>query len=94
MKLFFNVDVHPFYNEVRFEVTNGIDKLSHTDKYTNGIEDWGSFIFDGKQYDWSICHSYGQSPQDLVQIYECDIQNNYKTDYNKPLKNKWVRIFI
>jgi hypothetical protein len=94
MKLFFNIDVHPFYSEIRFAVTNGEDKLVHTDKYTNGIEDYGSFIFDGKQYDWIIYHSYGQDHQDLVNIYECDVNDNFKTDYTKPLKNKWVRIFI
>ena len=93
MKLFFNVDVHPFYNEVRFEVTNGIDKLSHTDKYTNGIEDWGSFIFDGKQYDWNINHTHGNDVQDLVSVYNVDSET-FNTEYDKPLKNKWVRIFI
>jgi len=94
MKLFFNVDVHPFYNEIRFAVTNGDDKLVHIDKYTNGIEDWGSLIFDGKQYDWSICHAYGQNTQDLVKLYEVDAENNFKVDYTNPLKNVWVRIFI
>lgn len=94
MKIHFNIDVHPFYNEIRFEVSNGLDKLVHTDKYTNGIEDWGSLIFDGKQYDWSICHSYGQDVQDLVKLYEVDAADNFKVDYTKPLKNKWVRIFI
>lgn len=94
MKLFFNVDVHPFYSEIRFSVTNGVTNEIITEKYTSAEDDWGSIMFDGKQYDWNISHICGMPSQDLISIYEVDLENNYNVDLSKPLKNKWVRIFI
>lgn len=93
MKLFFNIDVHPFYNEIIFKVTDGEDTMEITEKYTNAMDDWGSFMFNGKQYDWNINHTYGNSAQELVSIYNVDSET-FQTDVFKPLKNKWVRIFI
>lgn len=93
MKLRFNIDVHPFYNEIIFKVTDGEDTMEITEKYTNSMDDWGSFMFKDKQYDWNISHTYGADVQQLVSIYPVDSET-FQTDVFKPLKNKWVRIFI
>ena len=51
------------------------------------------FIDTHKQYDWNISHTYGADVQQLVSIYPVDSET-FQTDVFKPLKNKWVRIFI
>lgn len=91
MKLRFNIEVYPFYNEITFNITDGEDTMEITEKYTNAIDDWGSLMFKGKQYDWNISHTYGADVQQLVSIYPVDSET-FQTDVFKPLKNKWVRI--
>ena len=93
MKLFFNIDVHPFYKEIKFNITDGEETLELLEHYENAQDDWGSFIFKNKQYDWNINHTYGNSAQELVSIYNVNMET-FNTEYDKPLKNKWVRIFI
>lgn len=91
MKLRFNIEVCPFYNEIIFKVTDGEDTMEITEKYTNAMDDWGSFMFKDKQYDWNINHTYGADVQQLVSIYPVDSET-FQTDVFKPLKNKWVRL--
>lgn len=92
MKLRFNIEVYPFYNEITFNITDGENIIETiTEKYTNAMDDWGSFMFNGKQYDWNISHSWGADVQELVSIYPVDMET-FQTDVFKPLKNKWVRL--
>lgn len=91
MKLRFNIEVYPFYSEIIFNITDGEDTMEITEKYTNAMDDWGSLMFKGKQYDWNISHTYGADVQQLVSIYPVDSET-FQTDIFKPLKNKWVRL--
>lgn len=94
MKLFFTINVHPFQNRIDFEIKKGDDVTIISEKYSDANDDWGSFIFQDVQYDWNISHHYGMNYQDLVKLYEVKKDDGYRVDYNKTLKNKWIKTFI